>query len=325
MTTEPTPLPPSADFADLDARLVEALRYGPFPRALRAAIAHRGLSLARLGAHLDRLGVHVGQSTLSYWQRGLRHPEVPRALNALRALEKVLSLPPDSLVVLVGPRTRPANADRLTASAFLDFGTLWSGSAALLTELDAMPEISRCNAELQMLSVHDMVTVDQSRAQRVVTTRMVVRAQRSGPDRYLALYHVDDGSDIDKSVLRTAEGCRAGRVRKHHESGTMLAELLFDRRLTEGERHVFGFSLHDEGMAATPGSNRTFREPAGEYLLQMQFNRRAMPARCTQYFRLREDTAPTQAEDLVCGIGNVASAYFSSVGKGLAGIAVDWD
>ena len=96
MSTEPTPP------AELDANLVEALRYGPFPRALRTAIAHRGLSLARLGAHLDRMGVHVGQSTLSYWQRGLRHPEVPRALSALRALERVLALPPDSLVVLVG-------------------------------------------------------------------------------------------------------------------------------------------------------------------------------------------------------------------------------
>ncbi|AHI00493.1 hypothetical protein GCM10010174_64190 [Kutzneria viridogrisea] len=322
MTTEPTPLPPSAD--DLDARLAEALRYGPFPRALRAAIAHRGLSLARLGVHLDRLGVHVGQSTLSYWQRGLRHPEVPRALGALRALEKVLALPPDSLVVLVGPRARPAS-ERATAAAFLDFGRLWSGSAALLSELDAMPEITRCNAELEVLSVHDFVVIDQYRVQRAVTTRIVVRAMRAGPDRYLAMYHADDNGAIGASEVRTGEGCRTGRVRRHAETGTMLTELLFDRRLTEGERHVFSFSLHDQGSTATPGSNRTFREPGADYLLQLSFHRRAMPARCTQYFRVREDAEPTQAEDLVCGIGGVVSAYFSRVGRGLAGIAVDWD
>ena len=47
-------------------------------------------SLARLRAHLEQLGVQVGQSTLSYWQRGLRHPEVPRAISTVRALESVL-------------------------------------------------------------------------------------------------------------------------------------------------------------------------------------------------------------------------------------------
>jgi hypothetical protein len=319
MSTESTP---SAQ--ELDATLVEALRYGPFPHALRTAIAHRGLSLARLGAHLDRMGVHVGQSTLSYWQRGLRHPEVPRALSALRALERVLTLPPDSLVVLVGPRTRPA-ADRQPVGSFVEFGSLWSGSDALLSELDVDPTAARCNAELQVLSVHDMITVDQHRSQRLVTTRMVVQANTAGPDRYIAMYHADDGSSVDKCLVRTAEGCRTGRIRRHVESSTMVVELLFDRRLTEGERHVFCFSLHDEPVGPTPGSNRTFREPSGEYLLQIAFHRKAMPARCTSYFRLRDDTEPTQSEDLVCGIGGVASAYFSRVGRGLAGIAVDWD
>jgi len=323
MSTEPTP-PDGPSGSELDASLVEALRYGPFPRALRTAIAHRGLSLARLGAHLDRMGVHVGQSTLSYWQRGLRHPEVPRALTALRALERVLALPPDSLVVLVGPRTRPA-PDRQPVTSFVEFGSLWSGSAALLSELDVPEEATRCNGELSTLSVHDMISVDQRRSQRSATTRMVVQATTAGPDRYIAMYHADDGSSVDTCVVRTAEGCRTGRIRRHAESSTMVAELLFDRRLTEGERHVFCFSLHDEPAWPTPGTNRTFREPSGEYLLQIAFHRKAMPARCTSYFRLREDTEPTQSEDLVCGIGGVASAYFPRVGRGLAGIAVDWD
>jgi hypothetical protein len=239
-------------------------------------------------------------------------------------LERVLALPPDSLVVLVGPRTRPA-PDRQPVGSFVQFGSFWSGSAALLSELDVPDEATRCNGELGVLSVHDMITIDQHRSQRSSTTRMVVQANTAGPDRYIAMYHADDDSSVETCVVRTAEGCRTGRVRRHRESAIMVAELLFDRRLTEGERHVFCFSLHDESARPSPGSNRTFREPSGEYLLQIAFHRKAMPARCTSYFRLRDDAEPTHSEDLVCGIGGVASAYFSQVGRGLAGIGIDWD
>ncbi|HWO64663.1 MAG TPA: hypothetical protein VNO31_31965, partial [Umezawaea sp.] len=100
----------------MPASLAETLRYGPFHRALRDAIAFRGLSLARLRAHIEQLGVQVGQSTLSYWQRGLRHPEVPRAIPTVRALEVVLKLPTDSLTSLIGPRP-PAHA-RTSPAAF---------------------------------------------------------------------------------------------------------------------------------------------------------------------------------------------------------------
>src|SRR4051812_2404984 len=189
----------------MPASLAETLRYGPFHRALRDAIALRGLSLARLRAHIEQLGVQVGQSTLSYWQRGLRHPEVPRAIPTVRALEVVLKLPTDSLTALIGPRPSP-HTSRPTPSAFAELASAWADTAPLLSEFDAIPESSRSNADLEMLCVHDAVLVGVRHEQRAVTTRLVVRALRAGPDRYLAVHQGDEGSRIDSAVIRAGEG-----------------------------------------------------------------------------------------------------------------------
>lgn len=302
--------------------LVETLRYGPFHRALHDAIAHRGLSLARLRTHLEQLGVQVGQSTLSYWQRGLRHPEVPRAIPTVRALESVLRLPAESLVKLIGNRPQP----RLPRSApsFSGLATAWVQTAPLLAEFEAVPESARANADLEVLSVHDTIVVGSSREQRSITTRLVVRALRAGPDRYLAVHQGDEGCLIDNALVRPAEGCRQGRVRRQSASRGLAFELLFDRRLAEGEEHVFSFTVVDDSGGPTPGHHRTFREPCRGYLLQLAFHRRALPARCTKQFRQDTDATPVEVDELVCGLGGVVSAYFCDVGPGLAGVAVEW-
>lgn len=300
----------------LPTPLAETLRYGPFHRALREAIAHRGLSLARLRAHLEQLGVQVGQSTLSYWQRGLRHPEVPRAISTVRALESVLRLPPSSLLDLIGPRTANTYAPRPVAT--------WPEPAPLLATFDSVPEAARGNADLEVLSVHDTVQLGMHREQRSITTRLVVRAVRQGPDRYLAVHRGDDGSLIENAMVRAGEGCRQGRLRRESASRNLAVEMLFDRRLSAGEEHVFSFTIVDDTGGASPGHHRTFRDTSGSYLVQLSFHRRAMPARCLKQFRASADATPVDVEELVCGLGGVVSAYFGDVGPGIAGIAVEW-
>lgn len=300
----------------LPTPLAETLRYGPFHRALREAIAHRGLSLARLRAHLEQQGVQVGQSTLSYWQRGLRHPEVPRAINTVRALETVLRLPQSSLLDLIGPRTANTYAPRPVAT--------WPEPAPLLASFDSVPEAARGNADLEVLSVHDTVQLGMHREQRSITTRLVVRALRQGPDRYLAVHHGDEGSLVENAMVRVGEGCRQGRLRRESASRNLAVEMLFDRRLSAGEEHVFSFTIVDDTGGATPGSHRTFRDVCGSYLVQLSFHRRAMPARCLKQFRASADATPVDVEELVCGLGGVVSAYFGEVGPGIAGIAVEW-
>ncbi|GAA1302651.1 hypothetical protein [Saccharothrix xinjiangensis] len=292
--------------------LAETLRYGPFHRALHDAIAHRGLSLARLRAHLEQQGVQVGQSTLSYWQRGLRHPEVPRAIATVRALETVLKLPPESLVALVGHRPQP-RPPRST----------WLSPAPPPAEFESVADAG-ANTDLDVLSVHDTVLVGPEREQRSVTTRLVVRAAKAGPDRFLAVHRGDGGGLADNALVRTGEGCRLGRTRRQHPAHGLAFELLFDRRLAEGEEHVFSFTVVDDTGGPTPGHHRTFHGACRGYLLQVAFSRRTLPARCTKQFRGDTGASPVDLEELVCGLGGFVSAYFEDVGPGVAGVGVEW-
>ncbi|TCO65691.1 hypothetical protein [Actinocrispum wychmicini] len=311
------------DTGPLPERLSDALRYGPFHRALREAIECRGLSLTRITAHLDRLGVKIGQSTLSYWQRGLRHPEVPRSIDTVRALETVLRLPTDSLVVLIGPRQRADRAGEVVPK-FIEVSKVWEDVADLLAEFEAAPE-SKTNADLRIEAVHDYIHLGPEREMRTQTTRFVVTALRSGPDRYFATQRGDKGSEIERSELSTAEGCRLGRVRHSPLSESMALELLFDRRLNQGETHVFCFTFANNlGVGPSPGMERTFLRGAGSYLVQLAFHRKAMPSKVIRQFRAREGTEPVGTEGLVCGLGRVTSGYFTNLPAGLAEVLIEW-
>jgi hypothetical protein len=312
----------TVDNGPLPERLVDALRYGPFHRALREAIEYRGLSLTRITAHLDRLGVKIGQSTLSYWQRGLRHPEVPRSIDTVRALETVLRLPKDSLVVLIGPRQRTGKPDEVVPK-FIEVSRAWQDAPALLAEFNAAPE-TETNAELRTDAVHDFVQLGPHREQRWQTTRFVVTANRSGPDRYFATYGGDEGCLIDRTEIATSEGCRLGRVRRQPDSRLMAMEFLFDRRLAEGETHVFCFTITDGSGGESPGTQRTFLRGAGHYLIQLGFHRQAMPSRVIRQFRAREGAEPVGSEGLVCGLGRVSSGYFTNLPAGMAEVVIDW-
>jgi hypothetical protein len=314
----------AGDGVRVPPELAEALREGPFHRALRMAIADRGLPLARLRARLDELGAHVGQSTLSYWQRGTRHPELPKAIGTIRALETVLRLPRESLVTLVRLAGRPAGPAPLVPAGPVDPAALWGRTVALLAELDGMPDANRCNAELEVLAAHDTLLVGTNRELLAVTTRMVVRALVPGPDRYLAVHHGDERSGTAAVEAVAAEGCQPGRVHHAASAPGLVAELLFDRRLDEGETHVFCFTVRDGAGGPTPGRYRLFRGSCASYLAQMAFRPEALPDRCVRRSRAAESAEPATAADLVCGLGGVVSAYFPDIGPGLAGIDVRW-
>lgn len=312
------PLPPE---------LTNALRYGSFHRALRLAINYRGLSLARLRDHLSRLGVHVGQSTLSYWQRGIRQPDVPKGLGSVRALEAVLGLPADSLVLLVSAKLPPGGQDNAPPPSFTDLvpGEIGPSADRLLTELGELANHRRLNAGIDLVVVHDTVWLDPDRRQREVTSRFIIQAARAGPDRYVAVYSGDDGCRIEEALVSTVEGCRIGRIRRQPGGTSLAVELLFDRKLNEGETHVFCFDVRDNSGGQSPGYFRILRDRCSNYLLQMRFHRRALPARCSREVRTRNDVEPLESNDLACDVGGVSSAFFSDAGPGLAGITVEWN
>ncbi|MGW5055129.1 hypothetical protein [Actinokineospora sp. NPDC004072] len=299
--------------------LADALRRGPFHVALRTAIQTRGLSLARLRAHLARLDVQVAESTLSYWQRGLRHPDPQHALGAVRALESVLGLPTDSLVVLIGPQQRGRTRKQSTSYAELvDAGTT---TRELLRSLGVHPE--QVNADLEVRMITERVTLRADRSQGRVETLNVSQAHAEGIDRYVAVYHGEVGADGTAVRVSAGDGCRVGRVRR--KDHVVVFELVFDRVLGKGEVVVLSYAVDDETGVPCPGYYRLFRAPTGPFLLQYELPPERLPARLVQEIRSNDARPPSLSRELYCDRNCVVSAYYPSMEPGIAGIAVEWE
>lgn len=300
-------------------QLADALRRGPFHHALRTAIQTRGLSLSRLRAHLGRLDVSVAESTLSYWQRGVRHPDPQHALGAVRALETVLGLPADSLVVLVGPAQR-GRARKQNAS-FADLVAAGPTTRDLLRELGVDPE--QVNADLEVLLITERVTIRPDRAQGRVETRNVSVAHAEGIDRYVAVYHGEVGADAERVRVSAGDGCRLGRVRRG--AHIVVFELVFDRRLSKDETVVLSYAVDDDTGVHCPGYYRLFRAASGPFLLQCELPAEHLPARLVQEVRSSDALPPSLSRELYCDRSNVVSAYYPRMEPGIAGIALEWD
>ncbi len=312
---QPAPVPPGD--------LAQALRYGPFANALAAAIRRRGLPLARLRAHLKSHDITIAQSTLSYWQRGLRHPAVPRALDTVRALERVLQLPEDSLVVLIGPHQRGPDLDERVRS-IPELSQSWARTGALLAEFDGVSG-SPCNTDLDVVTVLDDVRLASAGQITEISSTMAVRARRSGPDGFVVTHQSEPEADIGTARLRAGVGCRVGRVRKQRASAGMVFELLFDRKLTEGDVHSFSFTLVGTEPVRAPTFYRVIRGRTHAYLLRLHFDPAMLPVRCTRVERAREGLAPTVSQPLLCGPDGFACAYFEELDPSLAGVDFLWE
>ncbi len=220
-----------------EERLAEALRTGPFPVALRAALAARGLALHRVRHRLAQRGVHVGVTSLSYWQRGVRRPDRPESLRAVSALEEILDLPEHALTRLLGPR---GPVDHPTARPYRTLIGPGSALEAVLAELEA-PKDGGLHTVLQI----ERVEIDRERRLAAREAQHVVRAHREGIDRYVAIHCGEPGSDTAGVRVLGLENCRTGRVRRAAEAGVVVAELLFDTRLASGDTAMLRYRFED--------------------------------------------------------------------------------
>ncbi|KOV86293.1 hypothetical protein [Nocardia sp. NRRL S-836] len=230
-------------------------RFASFAEALDAAITASGLTLDRVRHRLAEQGAEVGIATLSYWRRARRRPEGPESLRAVQVLERVLGLPPSSLVVLLGaPRPRGRWVTRPESPHI----------APLVAEFDD-PDEGRC----VLMSAHDVFTVRADRTERGVRSRAVLRGLTGLVHRYLVRYQADEPGTAPE--LDAVEFCRVGRTVLDAASGLMVAELLLDRPLKPGEHAMIEYAL-----CAPPGPpvefySRRFRGPVGEYAQLVRF------------------------------------------------------
>lgn len=205
------------------------LEYESFHIAFRSAIERRGLSLDRLREHLAARDVRISTSTLSNWQRGTGLPRSRGSLRALAVLEEVLGVPDGALAGRVDPGVggRPAPVGP---------GMPRREAAELRARLDAD------RTGVTVLSIQDDVAAGRQSPTRILSTRKVVRADRSGVDRLVVTYHADSGSG--RPVLRASGGCQLGRTLRHEGSGLLAAELLF-APLARGETFPVEYVVSD--------------------------------------------------------------------------------
>ncbi|MFH8975554.1 hypothetical protein [Streptomyces sp. NPDC017890] len=304
------------------AELDSALRGGPFHVALRAAIAARGLPLQRVQHHLSRHGVKVGVTSLSYWQQGARRPQRPESLRAVRALEEILQLPEESLIRLLaeadetprpgGPAARSYRACA-EASGVLD---------RLLSELDhPSPE-----GGVHTLGHHERIMIGPRRQLAGRESQHIVRAQRDGVDRFVAVHHGDPGCAPARMTVHALENCRTGRVRTHHDTGVLVTELLFDTRLRAGDTHLFRYGVEDGTAGASREYVRGFGSAGGQYALQVRFDAAALPVRCHR-FTQHSPAAPRGGRQELALSGRHHSVHLVEprVRSGMLGIGWDWD
>lgn len=300
--------------------LETALEGGPFHVALRAAIAARGLPLQRVQHHLSRYGVKVGVTSLSYWQQGARRPQRPESLRAVRALEEILQLPDESLIRLLvkpeelgGPQ-RPSRSYRslVAASGVLE---------EMLAELDASPD-----GGLHTICHHECVRIGARRELLARDSHHIVRAYKDGVDRHVAVHHGDPGCVPESIAVRALENCRTGRVRRHAETGVVVAELLFDLRLRTGDTFLFRYCFEDGTAGPSSEYVRGFGSSGGQYALQIRFAEDALPLRCHR-FTQRSAAAPRSGRRELPLSGPHHSVHLVEprVRSGIVGIGWDWE
>ncbi|MEV1021632.1 hypothetical protein [Streptomyces sp. NPDC050264] len=301
--------------------LEAALRNGPFHLALRAAIAARRLPLHRVQHHLSRQGITVGVTSLSYWQQGARRPQRAESMRAVRALEVILELPEESLIRLLGPTGNAAVPRRLAAHSYRSLVEASGVLERLLAEVE-----SPLDGGLRTVGQHERVRIGPGRELLGRDSQHIVRAQREGVDRYVAVHHGDPGCSPADVTVHAMENCRTGRVRWDAGTGLLVAELLFDARLRTGDTHLFRYGFEDGTAGASTEYLRGFGVPGGQYALQVRFTDDALPVRCHR-FAQQSTAAPRGGRQELTLSGRHRSVHLvePQVRAGLLGIGWDWE
>ncbi|MEG3626100.1 hypothetical protein [Streptomyces poriticola] len=315
-------MPHATQHADVaTAELDSALRGGPFHVALRAAIAARGLPLQRVQHHLSRYGVKVGVTSLSYWQQGARRPQRPESLRAVRALEEILQLPEESLIRLLAESDPHPSEQRPAARSYRAHMAASGALEWLLAELDLPP-----GGGVHTVAHHERARIGRHRELAGRESHHIVRAHRDGVDRFVAVHHGDPGCAPGRMTVHALENCRTGRVRRDHETGMLVAELLFDTRLRAGDTHLFRYGVEDGTAGVSRECVRGFDTAGGQYALQVRFDAAALPVRCHR-FTQHSAAAPRGGRQELALSGRHHSVHLveARVRSGIVGIGWDWE
>ncbi|MEV4558094.1 hypothetical protein AB0K51_14035 [Kitasatospora sp. NPDC049285] len=305
----------------LDRELAHAMRTGPFSALLHLAIEASALTLDELQYRLTAHGARVSVSTLSYWRRGRSRPERPESLRAVHLLEKILDLPEYALTAQLGPQ-RPRGRWLTHPAGGLDLSAAYGGGPefdALLNDVE-----TPVHNGLTRLSVHDLYSVGPTREEVGLTTRAVLRAHANRISRFTVTYRQEDPA-ARAPRLRAVRGCRVGRVRADATAGFLVAELVLDRVLDRGDTAVVEYEASDMAFGEVDYYYRVFPAPVGEYVLQVQFDPAAVPARCWRYERSVVRAPDQRVREVWVGGTQLAHVVALDVSPSVLGMRWEWD
>jgi hypothetical protein len=294
-----------------------------FPSALRDAIRASGLSLDRIKYRLKQRGVSITVTTLSYWQTGKRRPERPESLLALAHLEQVFGLAAGSLVALLGPRRQRGRPRR--PPHFLPMEALWTDRERI-TQLLSRMRVG-IDTGLTVLSLHDRLEVAADRGERSLSVRQVLLADRDGVDHWVTIYDLRKPG-FPLPMIVPGQSVRLGQVARDHDAGLIAIELLFDRPLRRGETMIMEFTVINAGPPFPRGTDtfeRHFRQPIRDYVVEVRFDRRALPTRCQQLMTGQDGTETSERRDLSIDAAGRAHAVRLGVMPGTCRVSWGWD
>ncbi|OXM45165.1 hypothetical protein [Amycolatopsis alba] len=253
----------------------EALRTGPFCRALSMAAQARGLSLRQLHYRLQARGASVSAMTLSHWQSGRSVPEREESLRAVEILEEVLAVQAGSLRRLVGSR-RPRGRGVPSALPLQRRHRAWGHPAFLPPLLEEFRD-SLTNP-VRKIELHETFHVRPDRYTGRLVVRELIEARQDRTNTMIFAARSKPG--VPPPLVAEGSGCRPGTVLTLEEEGFSLTELVLDKTLRRGERLAIGFVQEYPRPIVAENHHRRIAEAVGRYHAEVVFSPAAVPVAC---------------------------------------------
>jgi transcriptional regulator with XRE-family HTH domain len=274
----------------------------PFDVAMRRAVAARGLTLDRLAERLTAAGAPVSVSTLSNWQRGRTIPATPSSRQAVAELERILQLPEGTLLETLAPYT---GTDR-------KLPTRTGLTQAASKRMRARLGLSDPGLVAVRMDDYLHLTANGSESE----TRLIVRAERPGVDRFLVIRHPVDA--IER--IEAGPTCSLGGTYRDRVAGLIAVELRFDAPLTRGELYPLSYRLVQPGRGAGGYEGSWTKPGLTSYSLTIEYDEDVRPSQVYRVWRTDAHTPHTRVADVRLIQGRFAHLWLLDPPAGFHGI-----
>lgn len=240
-----------------------------FSGVLRAALKERGMSLRAVHSLLADRGSPVSVTTLSSWGTGTRHPEGPRSVAAVEELERLLLLPPGTLVDLLRASKRPGQVGRLGAAFAEDRERVFD---EITTDLGADPQTA-----LREIWASVVATVNAAGGVATYRCRSLLQATTGSVRSIPIIVVLPDGVE-DLPVIRAVGGGSVGRSLTHASRTMMGARFDLEYELNAPESTMVEFEIRfSDAFPADREVGYGTKRRARELSIWVQFEQGAAP------------------------------------------------